>query len=140
MKDVPGPQEKHVEDADDQQHRQAAPVETLEIGAARLEALHLQEEPEPEEEGEKRVGLVHDQPAQHVEQGEVPGCGRERQQLLLGGHDGRAGEGREIHEEHAEQGHAAQNVHDLDAIGSCDRRQRGGQKVTNSDSSPRPCS
>ena len=69
------------------------------------------------QEREYRVRLVREQPAQHIQKREVVGGRRQTQQLLFGGHDGRAGKRRHVHEKHAEQGDAAEHVHALDPLG-----------------------
>jgi hypothetical protein len=52
--------------ADAQQDREPPFVQGLEVRAAKLQALHLQIEPETEQERENRVRLVGHQPAQHI--------------------------------------------------------------------------
>jgi len=62
-----------MNDSNGEQHAQAPEIHHFEVRAARLQALHLQVEPESEQEGEDRVGLVEEQPAKHVVQGEIDG-------------------------------------------------------------------
>ena len=54
-----------------EQHAQAPEIDHFEVRAARLQPLHLQVEAESEQEGEDRVGLVEEQPAEHVAQRQV---------------------------------------------------------------------
>jgi hypothetical protein len=132
MQDVPGPYEEEMHQTDDQQSCETAPIQSFEIHAALFHTLRLKIEAKPEQECEQGVRLVEEQPVQDVEERKVESRGRQGEQLLLGRHDGYRGKHREVDEEHTEQRHAAQHVHDLDALCKSDGCRFGGQYVNKS--------
>jgi hypothetical protein len=87
MQDVPVPDEEGVNDANAEQHPQSPPIDALGFRATRIQSLHLDVETESEQEGEDGVGLVGEQPIEHIEQRQAQRRRRQRQQLLFRGHD-----------------------------------------------------